>query len=129
MKIHGQAYRTIWLAPDGWSVCVIDQTKLPFDFVVRPLASVEEAASAITSMVVRGAPLIGATAAYGLCMALRLDASDAALERAYRLLVATRPTAINLKWALDQMVMAVRPLSGAQRVAGAYARAAALCDG
>ena len=128
MKIHGQAYRTIWLAPDGWSVCVIDQTKLPFDFVVRPLASVEEAASAITSMVVRGAPLIGATAAYGLCMALRLDASDAALERAYRLLVATRPTAINLKWALDQMVTAVRPLSGAQRVAGAYARAAALCN-
>jgi methylthioribose-1-phosphate isomerase len=128
MKIHGQAYRTIWLAPDGWSVCVIDQTKLPFDFVVRPLASVEEAASAITSMVVRGAPLIGATAAYGLCMALRLDASDAALERAYRLLVATRPTAINLKWALDQMVTAVRPLSGSQRVDGAYARAAALCD-
>lgn len=128
MKIHGQAYRTIWLAPDGWSVCVIDQTKLPFDFVVRPLASVEEAASAITSMVVRGAPLIGATAAYGLCMALRLDASDAALERAYRLLVATRPTAINLKWALDQMVTAVLPLSGSQRVDGAYARAAALCD-
>ncbi len=128
MKIHGRAYRTIWLAPDGWSVVVIDQTQLPFAFATRPLASLEDAALAIKSMVVRGAPLIGATAAYGLCMALRKDASDTALAHAYDLLLATRPTAINLKWALDQMVDAVRPLAPRQRADAAYARAARLCD-
>jgi methylthioribose-1-phosphate isomerase len=128
MKIHGRAYRTIWVAPDGWSVVVIDQTALPFAFSTRPLCSIDDAAHAIKSMVVRGAPLIGATAAYGLCMALREDASDAALARAYDLLVATRPTAINLKWALDQMVEAVRPAPPAERVSVAYARAARLCD-
>jgi methylthioribose-1-phosphate isomerase len=128
MKIHGRAYRTIWLAPDGWSVVVIDQTQLPFAFDTRPLASLEDAALAIKSMVVRGAPLIGATAAYGLCMALRKDASDTALAHAYDLLLATRPTAINLKWALDQMVDAVRPLAPRQRADAAYARAARLCD-
>lgn len=128
MKIHGRAYRTIWVAPDGWSVVVIDQTQLPFAFATRPLASIDDAAHAIKSMVVRGAPLIGATAAYGLCMALREDASDAALSRAYDLLVATRPTAINLKWALDQMVEALRPVPPAGRVPVAYARAARLCD-
>jgi methylthioribose-1-phosphate isomerase len=128
MKIHGRAYRTIWLAPDGWSVVVIDQTQLPFAFDTRPLASLEDAALAIKSMVVRGAPLIGATAAYGLCMALRKDASDTALADAYDLLLATRPTAINLKWALDQMVDAVRSLAPRQRADAAYARAARLCD-
>lgn len=128
MKIHGRAYRTIWVAPDGWSVVVIDQTQLPFAFATRPLTSLDDAAHAIKSMVVRGAPLIGATAAYGLCMALRQDASDAALSQAYDLLLATRPTAINLKWALDQMVEAVRPVAVGQRVGVAYARAARLCD-
>jgi len=128
MKIHGRAYRTIWVAPDGWSVVVIDQTQLPFAFATRPLSSIDDAAHAIKSMVVRGAPPIGATAAYGLCMALREDASDAALSRAYVLLVATRPTAINLKWALDQMVEALRPVAPAARVPVAYACAARLCD-
>ncbi len=128
MKIHGRAYRTIWVGGDGWSVDVIDQTKLPFAFVTKRIASVEEAADAITTMVVRGAPLIGATAAYGVCMALRADASDEALERAYELLLKTRPTAINLKWALDEMMAAVRNQPKAARVQLAYARAAKLCD-
>ncbi len=128
MKIHGHSYRTIWVRPDGWSVEVIDQTQLPFAFSTRALASIDDAATAIKSMVVRGAPLIGATAAYGLCMALRADASDQALSRAYTHLVATRPTAINLKWALDQMVAAVRPVPVPGRVQAAYARAAQLCD-
>ena len=128
MKIHGRHYRTIWVAADGWSVEVIDQTKLPFQFVTKRLASADEAAEAIKSMVVRGAPLIGATGAYGLCMALRQDASDAALERAYGMLVKTRPTAINLKWALDEMMAAVRNQPAARRVTAAYARAAQLCD-
>lgn len=128
MKIHGRAYRTIWVADDGWSVEVIDQTLLPFDFATKPLKSLEDAAVAITTMVVRGAPLIGATAAYGLCMALRQDPSDQSLERAYNTLVATRPTAINLKWALDQMVEAVKPVPAERRMEAAYRRAAELCD-
>lgn len=128
MKIHGRSYRTIWVRPDGWSVEVIDQTQLPFAFATAVLASIDDAAMAIKSMVVRGAPLIGATAAYGMCMALRSDASDAALSRAYAQLVATRPTAINLKWALDQMVAAIRPVPVSGRLQAAYARAAQLCD-
>jgi methylthioribose-1-phosphate isomerase len=128
MKIHGRAYRTIWVADDGWSVEVIDQTLLPFDFATKPLRSLEDAAVAITTMVVRGAPLIGATAAYGLCMALRQDPSDQSLERAYNTLVATRPTAINLKWALDQMVEATKPVPAERRMEAAYRRAAQLCD-
>jgi len=128
MKIHGRHYRTIWVAADGWSVEVIDQTKLPFAFATKRITTLEEAADAIKAMVVRGAPLIGATAAYGICLALRQDASDEALERAYHMLLKTRPTAVNLKWALEEMCAAVRNQPRAQRVAAAYARAAKLCD-
>jgi methylthioribose-1-phosphate isomerase len=128
MKIHGRHYRTIWLDDDGWSVHVIDQTRLPFDFVTKALKSADDAALAISTMVVRGAPLIGATAAYGLCMALRDDPSDASLDASYAKLVMTRPTAINLKWALDRMVAAIRPAAVAQRMAVAYKTAAQLCD-
>ena len=92
------------------------------------LASLDDAARAIKTMQVRGAPLIGATAAYGICLALRADASDESLERAYAVLLATRPTAINLKWALDEMVAAVRNRPRAERVAAAYQRAAEICD-
>lgn len=128
MKIHGRAYRTIWIAEDGWSVEVIDQTRLPFEFVTKPLTSLDDAMDAIKSMIVRGAPLIGATAAYGLCMALRVEACDEALKAAYSKLVMTRPTAINLKWALDQMMLAVAPVAVGQRVEAAYARAKKICD-
>ena len=83
MKIDGRQTRTIWLEADGWSVGVIDQTQLPHRFVTVRLATVDDAAHAISAMQVRGAPLIGATAAYGVCLALRADASDEALERAY----------------------------------------------
>lgn len=128
MKIDGVAYRTIWVNDDGWSVEVIDQTKLPHAFQTLRLASADDAARAIKEMVVRGAPLIGATAAYGFAMALREDASDASMQAAYDLLAATRPTAINLKWALDAMVEAVAPLGHNARAAAAYARAARICD-
>jgi methylthioribose-1-phosphate isomerase len=128
MKIHGRHYRTIWVREDGWSVEVIDQTKLPFAFATMWIATVDEAAEAIKTMVVRGAPLIGATAAYGICLALRADASDEAQERAYHTLLKTRPTAVNLKWALDEMLAAVRNRPRGERVAAAYARAAKLCD-
>ncbi|HKO06486.1 MAG TPA: S-methyl-5-thioribose-1-phosphate isomerase, partial [Alphaproteobacteria bacterium] len=101
MKVNGVPYRTIWLSDDGWSVTIIDQTRLPHRFETVRLATLEEAAHAISAMLVRGAPLIGATAAYGLALATRADPSDAALDRAYDLLLATRPTAINLRWALD----------------------------
>ncbi|CAN1722543.1 Methylthioribose-1-phosphate isomerase [Hyphomicrobium sp. 1Nfss2.1] len=128
MKINGEAYRTIWLAADGWSVDVIDQTRLPHEFVVVPLKSMEDAARAILTMQVRGAPLIGATAAYGLAMAIREDASDEAIDRASAYLAKQRPTAINLRWALDEMLRAVLNLPRADRVAAAYARAAQICD-
>jgi methylthioribose-1-phosphate isomerase len=128
MKVDGKHVRSIWLEPDGWSVSAIDQRRLPHDFVVARLTDCEAAADAIQSMLVRGAPLIGATAAYGMALAMRADASDAALDRAYALLVATRPTAINLRWALDEMRSLLRPLPPSQRTSAAYARAAAISE-
>jgi methylthioribose-1-phosphate isomerase len=124
MKVDGKPWRTIWLEPDGWSVGVIDQTRLPHRFETKRLVTLADAADAISTMVIRGAPLIGATAAYGMCLALRADASDDGIERAYATLLATRPTAINLRWALDEMVAAVRNRPRAERVAAGYARAA-----
>jgi methylthioribose-1-phosphate isomerase len=108
MKVNGTHTRTIWLEADGWSVGIIDQTALPHRYARLRLTSLAEAAHAIKLMQVRGAPLIGAAAAYGMCLALRADPSDENIERAYAVLHATRPTAINLKWALDEMVAAVR---------------------
>jgi len=128
MNINGKHYRTIWLNPDGWSVEIIDQTKLPFAFETVTLKSLEDAAQAISTMQVRGAPLIGATAAYGVALALRDDASDEALERTCATLAATRPTAINLRWALGEMEKAVRNQPREARVAAAYAKAAEICD-
>jgi methylthioribose-1-phosphate isomerase len=128
MNVDGKHMRTIWLEPDGWSVRIIDQTRLPHRCETLALLDLEDAARAIRTMQVRGAPLIGVTAAYGVCLALRADPSDDSLARAYRTLIATRPTAINLKWALDEMTLAVRGLAGAERVAAAYARAAEICE-
>jgi methylthioribose-1-phosphate isomerase len=127
MLIDGKWTRNIWIEPDGWSVGIIDQTKLPHVMKTVRLASLADAARAISSMQTRGAPVIGAVAAYGLCFALRADASDAAMEEAYATLLATRPTAVNLKWGLDEVMAAVRNLPRSERVAAAYARAAAIC--
>jgi methylthioribose-1-phosphate isomerase len=128
MKVDGKPTRSIWVEPDGWSVGVIDQTQLPHRYAVIRLATLDDAALAIATMQVRGAPLIGATAAYGVCLALRADASDEALERAVARLLATRPTAVNLKWALDEMVAAVRNRPRVERLAAAYRRAAEICE-
>src|ERR1700690_3602073 len=128
MKVDGKSMRSIWLEPDGWSVGVIDQTVLPHRFATARLTTLDEAAHAIRAMGIRGAPLIGATAAYGISLALRADASDEGLERAYATLMATRPTAINLKWALDEMMAAVRNRPRAERTAAAYRRAAEICE-
>ena len=128
MKVDGKHTRSIWLEPDGWSVGVIDQTRLPHRFAIDRLVTLEDAVRAIATMQVRGAPLIGATAAYGVCLALRSDPSEEALERAVAMLGATRPTAINLKWALDEMVAAVRNRPREQRLPAAYRRAAEICE-
>jgi methylthioribose-1-phosphate isomerase len=128
MKVDGRHFRSIWLEPDGWSVGAIDQRLLPHEFVVARLESCDAAADAIRTMLVRGAPLIGATAAYGVALAMRSDSCDAALDRAYQLLIAARPTAINLKWALDEMQRALRPLPRSARVEAAYARAGEIAE-
>ncbi len=128
MKVDGKAMRSIWLEPDGWSVGVIDQTALPHRLATARLTTLDEAAHAIRAMLIRGAPLIGATAAYGMCLALRDDASDEAFDCAYATLIATRPTAINLRWALDEMMAAVRNRPRSERVAAAYRRAGEICE-
>ena len=123
MKVDGTPYRTIWLGADGTTVQVIDQTLLPHRFVVRDFRTMEDAEDAIRTMIVRGAPLIGATAAYGMALAMATDPSDAALARAYTLLLATRPTAVNLRWALDDMRALLAPLPPAERARGRLSRA------
>ena len=123
MKIDGKQMPSIWVENDGASVGIIDQTQLPHRFAAVRLATLEDTAQAIKMMQVRGAPLIGAVAAYGVALALRADASDAALERAYAALIATRPTAINLKWALDEMLAAVRNRPRVERAEAALRRA------
>ena len=128
MRIGETHYRSIWLDDDGWRVRIIDQTRLPHEFAVTTLETAEQAADAIRRMLVRGAPLIGATAAYGMALALRQEAGDAAVEAADRLLRATRPTAINLMWALDAVRAAVHNRPVAERAEAAYAKAAEICD-
>jgi methylthioribose-1-phosphate isomerase len=126
MKIAGRAYRTLW--PENGAVTVIDQTLLPHRFTTRRLETLEDTIDAIKTMVVRGAPLIGATAAYGLALALRSDASDVGLEIAYRRLLASRPTAVNLRFALESSRAVVAPLAAGDRAEAAWAHAAALCE-
>src|SRR5690606_37376337 len=115
MKVKGTPMRPIQPSADGQAVSIIDQTKLPHAFVLARLQTLADAAQAIRAMLVRGAPLIGATAAYGVWLAMRADASDAALEGAIDTLAATRPTAINLRWALEDMRGTLAPLPPSSR--------------
>lgn len=126
MRIHGHAYRTIWT--EDQAVLVIDQTRLPHDFTVCRLTSLEEACHAIVHMTVRGAPLIGITAAYGLWLALQHSPDDAMLNEAQQRLLHTRPTAVNLQWALACMDKVLRPLPAAQRLAAAKREADRLAE-
>jgi methylthioribose-1-phosphate isomerase len=128
VKVDGRHFRSIWLEPDGWSVGAIDQRRLPHEFIVARWTDAAEADEAIRSMLVRGAPLIGATAAYGVALAMRADASDRALDQACEMLIATRPTAINLKWALDEMRRTLAPLAPAVRAGAAYRRAGEIAE-
>jgi len=127
MKFGSKHMRTIWVEPDR-TVGIIDQTQLPHRLATRALHSLAEAAHAIKSMQVRGAPLIGAAAAYGVALALREDSSDQNLEHACATLAATRPTAVNLNWALGEMTAAVRNRARGERIEAAYARAAEICE-
>ena len=127
MRIDGKAYRTIWRAGPA-AVEAIDQTRLPHELAFRRLDSLESAVAAIKTMVVRGAPLIGATAAYGLAIALTKAGDDASLAEAYRALNASRPTAVNLKHALDDVRAVVAPLPAAARGEAAFRRADEICE-
>ncbi|MCI4428249.1 MAG: S-methyl-5-thioribose-1-phosphate isomerase [Burkholderiales bacterium] len=128
MLLNGRATRTIWPEPSGAAVCVIDQRLLPHRVATLRIASAAEAADAIQNMTVRGAPLIGATAAYGLALQARADASEGALDAAALLLKAARPTAVNLAWAVDRMLRRLHAQPLAQRKATAWDFAARLAD-
>jgi methylthioribose-1-phosphate isomerase len=128
LKVRGRRYRTLWVADDGCSVEVIDQTRLPEEFRVVRLTTLADATTAIRTMQVRGAPLIGVAAAYGVGLALRADPSDRSLDAACGALLATRPTAVNLRWALDRVGSALRAVPPENRVAVAYELAAALAE-
>jgi len=127
MKINGTHYRSVWaIGEDAFGI--IDQTKLPHEFVTLTLRSADDAAHAISTMQTRGAPLIGAVGAYGLALAMRVDPSDENLIRIHDMLAETRPTAINLRWALGRMRDALRNQPHAERAALAWKEAAAIAD-
>ncbi|MBX3574371.1 MAG: S-methyl-5-thioribose-1-phosphate isomerase [Mesorhizobium sp.] len=128
MNVGDRHYRTIWLNEDGWSVDIIDQRRLPHEFRVETVRDTTEIATAIRDMWVRGAPLIGVAAAYGMALQMRADPSDASLDEAWEKLHETRPTAINLRWALDAMRAHLKPLPESERAAAAFARAAEIAD-
>jgi len=128
MLVNGKPYRTIWLADDGRTVEIIDQTLLPHRFVTVGLRDLIDVVTAIKTMQVRGAPLIGATAAYGICLAVAADPSDQALDAAYDMLLASRPTAVNLRWVLDDMRTRLRNRPRDARAEAAYRRAAEICE-
>ena len=128
MRVGDTTFRTIWVADDGRTVEIIDQTRLPHAFEVVALRCLADAAHAIRAMQVRGAPLIGVTAAYGLSLAIRDDPSDAGLAQARETLLATRPTAVNLRWALDAMHDRLAPLGPGERAATALRLAGELAD-
>jgi methylthioribose-1-phosphate isomerase len=128
MRVDGKPMRTIWPVGDGTRVGVIDQTRLPHELVFGGLVTLEDAATAIRAMQVRGAPLIGVTAAYGVALAMAEDASDQNLEHAIAYLSATRPTAVNLRWALAEMARILRPLEPENRFSAAVAHAGEIAE-
>ena len=129
MKIDGVAYRSVWIDPtDGWSVHILDQTRLPWSVDVLTLTTCDQVAHAISTMQVRGAPLIGAVAAYGVALAARADSSSEALERECELLAHARPTAVNLRWAIERMLVRLRNTVPDERVRIAYAEAEMISD-
>ena len=128
MKVNGRSMRTIWLAGGERAVEIIDQTRLPHELAIVRLSTLDHAATAIRTMQVRGAPLIGVAAAYGVALAMGEDASDFGLDHALATLAATRPTAVNLRWALAEMDAALRCLAPPRRFAAARERAGSIAE-
>jgi methylthioribose-1-phosphate isomerase len=128
LNVGDRHYRTIWLNADGRSIDIIDQRWLPHEFRIVTLKTVDDVAVAIRDMWVRGAPLIGVTAAYGVAIAMGDDASNANLDAVWDMLHETRPTAINLKWALDEMRQFLRGIPEAERRTAAYVRASEIAE-
>ncbi|MEL7151995.1 MAG: S-methyl-5-thioribose-1-phosphate isomerase [Pseudomonadota bacterium] len=128
MKVNGTHYRSLWWNAEDAVLEIIDQRALPYRFVTQPVVTLDDFAAAISEMRVRGAPLIGATAAYGMARAMADDPSDAHMDRAYDILYATRPTAVNLRWALDRCRAALRPLPVEDRAAAALTLAHDIAD-
>ena len=128
MRVNGVNYRSIWLNKDGRNVDIIDQTRLPHEFIIVTLRTLDDAARAIRDMMVRGAPLIGATAGYGVCLGLLDGASDRDVDRVSKVLTACRPTAVNLRWAVERMSSLLLTVSEKDRIAAAYDEAARICE-
>lgn len=128
MKVDGTHYRSLWWDHEKDALQIIDQRWLPHEFRIQPVETLQEFADAIVEMRVRGAPLIGATAAYGMALAMRLDPSDTAMDQAWSFLNATRPTAVNLRWALDRCRTHLRPLAEPERAAAALRLAHEIAD-
>jgi len=128
MRVAGNDYRSIWLDASSGLPMIIDQSLLPHRFEIRALEDLAAVAEAISGMRVRGAPLIGATAAHGLALALAADPGDDALARAMDELLSTRPTAVNLRWALERVVSAVSDVAPAERAVRARDEAIEICD-
>ncbi|OHC64703.1 MAG: S-methyl-5-thioribose-1-phosphate isomerase [Rhodocyclales bacterium GWA2_65_19] len=128
MKVNGKPCRTIWPSEDGAAVEIIDQTRLPHEFITLRLETMRHAERAIRDMQVRGAPLIGVTAAYGVALAMRQHASDASLQAACEVLLAARPTAVNLRWGVERMRAFLAPLAEEQRGEAAWQEAGRIAD-
>jgi methylthioribose-1-phosphate isomerase len=127
MNVGTTHYRSIWPIGDD-AVGIVDQTRLPHAFATRTVTNSEDMIAAIKTMAVRGAPLIGVAGAYGLALAMRSDASDANLRGAHQRLNEARPTAVNLRWALDRMQALLSPLPDAQRAGAAWREASRIAD-
>jgi methylthioribose-1-phosphate isomerase len=128
MRVEGRLMRTIWPAGEGHAVAIIDQTRLPHELVTRRLESAEEVVEAIREMRVRGAPLIGAAAAYGMALAAARDPSREALEKAAAALTASRPTAVNLRWAVTALMRALLAVAEKDRPRLAMERAGEIAE-
>jgi methylthioribose-1-phosphate isomerase len=128
MNVNGTPYRTIWPTADNAAVEIIDQTRLPHIFSTLRLNTMRDAERAIRDMQVRGAPLIGVTAAYGVALSMRHHASDAALKATCDVLLAARPTAVNLRWGVEKMRALLAPLAESERATAAWQEAARIAD-
>jgi methylthioribose-1-phosphate isomerase len=128
MKIEGKKYKTIWFDDDSQSVKIIDQTKLPHKFIIKDLKKVKDAINAIKIMEVRGAPLIGGTAAYGMALAIKENNDPDFIKKSSEDLIKSRPTAINLKWAVDRMMKKLLGINSDEILNVALKEAKDICD-